>query len=146
MSKKNTYIVAVDGSEFGVRAAQKAVTIAEKTGAKVVLVSVIPWSGFTPLTVEQIASRPLDKSDEENHVKNDVFAPIVAEHEGKGVDIEAVLAWGHAVDEIHNLVKERKASMIFMGRRGRSRVADLVLGSVANAVAHKAGVPICLVP
>ncbi|MEX0300669.1 MAG: universal stress protein, partial [Kordiimonas sp.] len=42
--------------------------------------------------------------------------------------------------------KETKANLIFVGRRGRSRIADLVLGSVANSLAHTVGKPIVLVP
>ena len=42
--------------------------------------------------------------------------------------------------------KKKKASMVVVGRRGRSSIADLVLGSVANSLAHTLGVPVVLVP
>jgi nucleotide-binding universal stress UspA family protein len=36
--------------------------------------------------------------------------------------------------------------MLFVGRQGRSQIVDLLLGSVANKLAHHVGIPIVLVP
>lgn len=146
MSGKNLYLVAVDGSEWGNRAARHAIEMATKTGADVKLITVIPWSGFQPLSVEEILNRPIEKEKEEQHATAEVLKPLLDEYSNSGVSIEGVHYWGHPVDIIRKLAKSEKASQVFIGRRGRSRVADLVLGSVANSLAHSLGVPIVLVP
>ena len=146
MSKHHLYLVAVDGSEWGNRAADKAIQVASKTNAEVRLVTVIPWSGFYPLTLDEIAHRPIDKKEEETIARESVFAPILKKHAESGVTISSELHWGHPVQLVQELTKKTKTSMVFVGRRGRSRIADLALGSVANSLAHTLGVPIVLVP
>lgn len=146
MSKKNLYLVAVDGSEWGERAAQRAVSLASETGAKVKLVTVIPWSGYQPMSVEELAHRPVARDEEERHAKEDILTGVAERNSDKGVDIETHFAWGNPVEVIRELTKKERASMVFVGRRGRSRISDLILGSVANSLAHSLGVPIVLVP
>lgn len=146
MAKHQLYMVAVDGSEWGERATDKAVSLAKQTGAEVRLVTVIPWSGIQPLSVEEIAARPLEKAGEEARATSEILDPLVAKHKASGVTISKEFHWGHPVDVLKKRIKEEKAVMVFVGRRGRSRVADLLLGSVANSLAHTVGIPIVLVP
>lgn len=146
MSKHQIYLVAVDGSEWGNRAADRAVQLASQTNAEVRLITVIPWSGFQPLTLDEIAHRPIDKKEEEIIATESVFAPILKKHADSAVTISSELHWGHPVPLLHEMAKRKKASMVFVGRRGRSSIADLVLGSVANSLAHTLGVPVVLVP
>jgi len=146
MGKPQLYLVAVDGSEWGERAAQKAVALAKQTGAEVRFVTVIPWSGIQPISIEEITARPLEKAGEEARARAEILDPIVAANKDSGVNITTEFHWGHPVDVLRARIKEEKAAMIFVGRRGRSRVADLLLGSVANSLAHTAGIPIVLVP
>jgi len=143
---KQLYMVAVDGSEWGKRAVDRAVTLAKQTGARVRLITVIPWSGYQPLSVEEMYNRPLEKAEEERAAHDEVLAPLLKLYQGSDVEISAEYFWGHPVKTIQSRVKEEHANMLFIGRRGRSRVADLVLGSVANSLAHSVGVPIVLVP
>lgn len=143
---KNLYLVAVDGSEWGERAAARAVSLASETGAKVKLVTVIPWSGYQPMSIEELAHRPVARDEEERHAKEDILAGIAERNGDKNVEIETHFAWGNPVEIIREMAKKERANMVFVGRRGRSRISDLILGSVANSLAHSLGVPIVLVP
>lgn len=143
---KQTYLVAVDGSEWGNRAADYAVSMAKQTGAEVRLITVVPWSGFQPMTLDEVAHRTVNKQEEEDQARNEILKPIEEKHKDSGVEIEGEYHWGNPVEVIHKRAKETKANQIFVGRRGRSRFADLVLGSVANSLAHTVGKPITLVP
>ena len=143
---KHLYLVAVDGSEWSERATERAVNLAKQTGAQVRLITVIPWSGFQPMTLDEMAHRPLEKTDEEKHARADILGSLLERFADSGVKLSGEFFWGHPVDVIQKHAKKEHANMIFVGRRGRSRIADLVLGSVANSLAHCAGVPIVLVP
>lgn len=145
MSKK-LYFVAVDGSEWGNRAADYAVDMAKDTDAEVRLISVVPWKGVQPMAVDEAAHRPIDKDDAGADAMERVINPIVNRHKSADVKITSELHWGNPVDTINQLVKEENPDQIFAGRRGRSRVADLVIGSVANELAHTLDKPIVLVP
>ena len=146
MAKKQRYLVAVDGSEWGERAADHAIAQAKQTGAEVTLITVIPWSGYQPMNMEDIAVRPLEKQEEERTAREEILGSIIERHKDSGVTITGEFYWGHPVNIIRERTKKLKAHQVFIGRRGRSRVADLILGSVANSLAHSLGVPIVLVP
>ncbi len=146
MPKQKMYLVAVDGSEWGERAAMRAVNLAAETDAKVKLVTVIPWSGYQPMSIEELANRPIAREQEEKHAQENILAPLVAANSDKGVEISTHCDWGSPTDVIRDLTKKEHANMVFVGRRGRSKLSDLILGSVANSLAHSLGVPIVLVP
>lgn len=146
MAKKRLFLVAVDGSEWSERATMRAVNLAAEVDAVVKLVTVIPWSGFSPMSVEELSTRPVAKRDEENHARDKILRPLVEANADKGVEIEMHFDWGNPAEVISKVAKEEQANMVFVGRRGRSSFADLILGSVANSLAHRLGVPIVLVP
>ena len=139
------YLVAVDGSEWSDRAAERAVTIAEKTGAEVHFITVVPWSGYQPLTLDEISNRPLDKKQEEEKATGEILEPLEKRFAYSGVTIQTELFWGNPAEIIHEQAKREHVNLIFVGRRGRSKVLNLLVGSVANSLAHTAGVPILLV-
>ncbi len=143
---KLVYLVAVDGSKWSERAAVRAVTLASKTGAEVHFITVVPWSGYQPLTIQDLATRPLDKKLEEKAAHADILDPLAKRFAGSDVKTTFELFWGKPVDVIHQQAKKEHVNMIFVGRRGHSRLADLIIGSVANSLAHTVGVPIVLVP
>ena len=146
MSRKKLYLVAVDGSEWAERATERAVNLAKETGATVELVTVIPWSGYQPITLEELSLRPLVKEKEEAQANDDILKPLLDKYRDSGVEITTDFGWGSPVKIIADAAKKKRANMVFVGRRGRSRISDLIIGSVANALAHSLGVPIVLVP
>jgi len=146
MSNKHLYLVAVDGSEWGNRAADHAIQLAEKTQAQVRLITVIPWAGYQPLALGEMGYPQLGEQEEEDMANQEIFAPILEKHKNSTAEISCESHKGHPVSILQKKAKKEKASYVFVGRRGRSRVADLVLGSVANSLAHTLGIPIVLVP
>lgn len=146
MSKQKMYLVAVDGSQWSDRAVERAVNLAAETGAEVKLITVIPWSGYQPIPLEELANRPLIKEEEEKNAEDMLLNPLVEKHKNTGVTITTAHDWGSPVEVIRKVAKSDRPNMVFVGRRGRSRISDLILGSVANSLAHTLGVPIVLVP
>ena len=143
---KPLYLVAVDGSEWGKRAADRAINLAEKTNAKVKFVTVVDWSYLQPIIMEGVAPPVLDRETTEINTYNKVLSPLVGKYKNLEVNLTTELLWGDASDVIKEQVKLTHAVMLFVGRQGRSRVVDMLLGSVANKLAHSVGVPIVLVP
>lgn len=143
---EQTYLVAVDGSEWGNRAADQAVMMAKISGAAVRLITVVPWSSnIKPMAVDNAAHRRIDR-DEEPDIRDRILKPILERHENSGVELSSEVHWGDPVDTINERVKGNTVTHVFAGRRGRSRVADLMVGSVANSLAHTVDKPIVLVP
>jgi len=144
--KKNLYLVGVDGSEWSDRAADAAVRLAGDTGAEVVFMHVVAWSEYAPYTVQGVVVDPPPMSEQEEAIEHKLLDPLLKKHGESGVKISCECVSGDPREEIHNKAKELHARMIFVGRRGRSRIADLILGSVAEKLAHSAGSMVVLVP
>ncbi|WDE14127.1 universal stress protein [Thalassomonas haliotis] len=143
---KHLYLVGIDGSEWAERATQRAVTLAKSNGSRVKLVYVLDWSRMQPIVAEGFVTPSVNTKDEEAYVKKNVFAPLQEKHADSGVNIDCEMVWGEPVEVLREQVKTEHANMLFLGRRGRSRITDLLLGSVANKLAHCVGIPIVLVP
>jgi len=144
--RKNLYLVGVDGSEWSDRAVERAMHLAQQTDANVHLVHVITWQEFQPVMVEGIAPPMVDKKQIENDANERVLQPLINKYQGQSATLTSGYAWGDPVEVLHQNVKDHHANMLFVGRRGRSRFVDIILGSVANKLAHQTGVPIVLVP
>ncbi|MFM8303619.1 MAG: universal stress protein, partial [Actinomycetota bacterium] len=63
-----------------------------------------------------------------------------------GVPYRAELFEGSPVGAIIRIADEAGADLVVVGRRGHGGFVELVLGSVAHALAHHATVPVVIVP
>lgn len=141
------YLVAIDGSEWGDRAVDMAVNLAEQTQAKLKIITVVDWSYLQqPMIMEGVSLPILDKEIEENNITARILTPIVVKYKSKDLEIDTELIWGNPCDEINQQVQDLNATMLFVGRHGSSRVVDILLGGVANKLAHMVNIPLVLVP
>lgn len=70
---------------------------------------------------------------------------LVTQLEAEGLKAEAILAAGDPADEILAAADREKCDLIAMGTHGHKFFMDLMSGSVARDVRHKAVVPVLLV-
>ena len=63
----------------------------------------------------------------------------------EGFDVKAVLAWGEPSARILEAAESGQCDLIAMATHGHRLVSDLILGSVATEVRHKAKIPVLLV-
>jgi len=143
---KPLYLVAVDGSEWSIRAVERAMDLAANMGAKVKLLTVKDWTYLQPMVLEGVAPPIIDQATEERNTIAHVLTPLVKKYADFGVELSTELLWGDPVVVILEQIKKLHVNMVFVGRQGRSSIVDLLLGSVANKLAHRAGIPIVLVP
>lgn len=143
---KQLYLVGIDGSQWSVRAAEKAVSLAELTGAKIKLIYAINVLIVPALVAESVTPAIYDHDEEEKRINNSIINPLIEKFAANNVALDYELIWGDATEILSDCVKSEHANLLFVGRRGRSRVADLLLGSVANKLAHTVDIPIVLVP
>jgi nucleotide-binding universal stress UspA family protein len=72
-------------------------------------------------------------------------ARLCAERAGIS-DVRAEAGWGDPAEVIIETARRQQADAIVMGRRGRGRLAGLLLGSVSQKVASLAPCVVVLVP
>ncbi len=143
---KLRYIVGVDGSECSLRAVQRAVNLAESTNADITVLYVLDAVDAYPLTIEGYIPPAVNKDEQYKSIQSNILNPILDQFNDFSGDMNTEISEGDPVEEIQKRIKEVHANMVFVGRKGRSRIIDILLGSVANKLAHYVGVPIVLVP
>lgn len=127
----------VDFSEFSESAVGYASTLAQEAGAKLYLVHVdesqVPYdAGFAgyipPMDPEAIKEKLAE-----------VRATV------PGVETEHVMLTGRAADALVDFANDHDIDLIVMGTHGRTGVARLVMGSIAEAVVRQAACPVLTV-
>ncbi|SIR76107.1 universal stress protein [Natronorubrum thiooxidans] len=145
-------LVAVDGSEASKNALAYAIDIADAMDGSITVVhSVDPtahdeggseptlslWDEDQRLILESIEDaeqRGLDLLDDASAFADDLSHDVAVE-----------LCYGNPVAEITDYAEDEGFDAIFVGHRGRSERAGLMLGSVAKSLVERATVPVTVV-
>jgi nucleotide-binding universal stress UspA family protein len=146
-----TILVAVDGSKASLDAAQRAIDIAEKYGARLIALYVISsniryeydGSYLTSSALGSIKYIPNIATD-----KGQKFLDKVKEMSyGKGtkVETEVVVALDSVVKEIVNYAEKQNVDLIVIGTRGISGIKRMLLGSTASGVVTYSHCPVLVV-
>ncbi len=140
-----TILLAVDGSEHALRAAQKLVQNAAwyreppQVHALYVHLPVPEVHGLHRLVGRQAMQRYYSEEGEEK------LAPCKKLLERAGIPFDAEVAVGPAAETIVARAKKARCDMIYMGTRGMTAVTNMLLGSVATKVLHLSKIPVVLV-
>jgi glycine betaine transporter len=136
-----TILVPTDFSVYSKRALSYAEILAERFGAKIMLVHVID-------TVSYIVSESLQW--ENLYPRLSASVKPMLEREVRGIDTKGLTARGDLIqgvpyDEIVKKARRVQADLIVMGTHGRTGMTRLLLGSVAERVIRLAPCPVLTV-
>lgn len=140
-----TIVVATDGSEQSMRAADVAAAIARNNSAKLFILTVVRppegWWGIvgSPPPAEALGSALAD-------AQKAVLTQTVDATDLEGVEYESVEEIGDPADQLVNFARANKADLLVIGQRGAGLVERIVVGSVADRVVHTAEMPVLVVP
>ncbi len=134
-------LLAVDGSDHSMRAAQYAGELARALNSRMVRVVVafetIPEYLGEPNRQQAIDAR-LDKANEILRRAEESVGKIAGE-------IHTELIEGSPAEAIINVARTRGSAVIIMGSRGLGNMAELVLGSTSHKVVSHAPCPVLIV-
>lgn len=133
-------VLAYDGSEFSLRALQRAKAIAERFEATLWLVHVfrnpsdlLGYTDFEKLYAKRKSAAQATLDDANQKLGRTTF-PLKVE-----------LKEGHETELILKVAENCKADLIVMGTRGLGAVKGLLVGSVSRKVIHYAECPVMVV-
>lgn len=132
----NHIVAAVDNSAASRDAARTAARLALQTGAELTLLAVAP--GPRPAASGSSSVTPLDL------VEQALGPELLSETPGLAVEVAG--AYGLPQVEIGRFAENRKADLVVLGRKPRSRATRLFLGDTADAVVRRSRIPCMLVP
>ncbi len=134
-----TVVVTTDFSDNSAVAVKPAVAIAEKFGARIVLVHVIETSASEPGAAAKDAASGLREMAHEH------LEEFGAREIGQRVAWTPEVATGPAYLAIGDVVRRHGADLVVVATHGRTGVLHLLLGSVAERVVRTATCPVLTV-
>ncbi|MFS0577181.1 universal stress protein [Sporosarcina sp. 179-K 3D1 HS] len=136
----NKILVAVDGSDNSVRAAQHAVHLASLTpGATVDLIYILDYDRIRADVI-------LDASADDLHIdRKNRIAPIEKLFKEQGISYKLVIKHGEPGPTIVIYANEGQFDLVILGSRGLNAFQEMVLGSVSHKVAKRAKAPVLIV-
>ncbi len=140
------FVVAYDGSPSSERALKFAVSEASHLDASIVIVHVLEWLPYSFLSVEELEERHKRRTAEMDRARESLLEPVAASLADTGIKIEIEVRYGQVTESLVDLIKQKKATQVFLGRKGKSDFSSLMFGSVVSNMAQVATVPCTIVP
>jgi len=138
-------LVATDGSRGGNRAVIAAAQLVKATGATLSVVTV--GGNVSGAELRQLARAEGGAGEALELISNQVLVEAIKRARRLGIsNIKAHVGWGDAAEVIIETARREKSDVIVVGRRGRGRLAGLLLGSVSQKIASLAPCIVMIVP
>jgi universal stress protein A len=134
-------LVPVDLGNSSERALDYARTMAERFDASLVLLHVVP-NPYVTAASDVYLPPPQEFLDELEQDARTQLNGLVAERDWGRLKVESVVKVGNPQIEIVEYAVAAQVDLIVMGTHGRTGVAHLVLGSVAERVVRTAPCPV----
>jgi nucleotide-binding universal stress UspA family protein len=140
-------LVAVDGSPMSMEAARQGVEAARLAGGQIKAVYVADVHRLAHLpgysSFPGIKEKLIELMEKEGSSATGSVRHLTEE---AGVPFEGEVMQGDPAQELLRASEEWPAELLVLGRVGHSGLAKVILGSVAEKVVRKAGIPVLLVP
>jgi len=129
-----TVLVGYDGKRPSRAALDVTLGLADRTGGRVIIAHLVD-------------RRADQRARAEQHVEGQAITRGALLAAGnRGVPAEVLIANGPVVDGLIRLAEERSADLLVVGDSGDSPLAAALTGSICHALAHRATLPIVMVP
>jgi nucleotide-binding universal stress UspA family protein len=131
-------LVPLDGSRVAEIALPQVLELARALQAEVLLLRVARARAFPGVDPTEKQVRAVQEAE--------AYVEAVAEQmRHGGVPVRAAVRFGDPVAEIFDHIRSNGVDFVAMVTRGRGRLCRMVLGSVAEEVVRRAGIPVLLV-
>ena len=137
-------LVGVDGSELSLVALDLAADLAGALGAALTVAQVVESVEAFPLGPETAAAAEGEEEAPDRAAA--ALEPVVAPVRERGLTVQVRTAEGDPAPTLLAMADEVGADLVVVGTRGRGGPGELLLGSVARAVAGAAACPTLVVP
>lgn len=136
-------LVPVDGSPASAHAVDLAIKLAKATGAAISVIYIFAYEPGALVGLAKLSKAEADKLTARK--TQEAVRGARRKLSQAKADYEEITTYGDPAEEIIGYARKRRASLIIMGRRGLSRIQELVLGSVSDKVLRYAPCPVTVV-
>lgn len=139
-------LVPVDGSERAAKAVTHTVELAQKLGAKVTLMHVIPsLPPYVNTAVDRLGQAQQSILEELMNSGQEMLRELQSSIAGKGLEVELFTIVGQPADEILEKARAENYDLIVVGSRGLGEIKGYLMGSVSNRVSRHASCPVLII-
>lgn len=142
-------LVAITASESNLYVFDHALTLAKATGARLGLIHVTDpdetdeempsyLNGLEPYIKGEDESEPYCYIGQFESLEPSLFGPYVSKAEAEGISVNCIHCFGDPEQAINDFALEWNPTLIVLGRRQRSGIAEFFLGSVSDYMLHHA--------
>lgn len=138
-------LLATDGSEGAARAADLAGDLAKATGAKLSILTI--GEHLSRSEAEELAQSEGGIGDALDLISAQILKDAEEHARRAGAsDVHIMTGWGNPAARIIEIAQREHVDVIMVGRRGRGRLAGLLLGSVSQKLTTLAPCTVVVVP
>lgn len=136
---QDTIVVGIDASPSGDVALDWAVNEAERSGRRLLIVTVWHWS-------EGAVGSPMSLvgHDDPHTAGRQLLSRALKHVEGRAVEAATMLAEGGPAGQLSAIAKG--AAMLVVGRHGHGKVRHTIVGSVSKGCLQHSHTPVVIVP
>ena len=138
MTVYSRILVPLEHSPYDAAILEHIRPLARLCGSALVLIHVA--DGWAARNLKQLDLRESEEMQKDRAYLDRMCADLSRD----GFDTDALLATGDPANEILAAVERERCDLIAMATHGHRLVGDIVYGSVANTVRHRAAVPVLL--
>jgi|APDOM4702015248_1054824.scaffolds.fasta_scaffold148023_2 nucleotide-binding universal stress UspA family protein len=138
-------VFATDFSPASEHAFQKAIEMARKEGAELIVAHV--YEPPASLSHSGVADDLIEAEIEET-IRKDVekkLEPVLVKARAEGLRVRGEILAGHAAKALAELAEKTGAALLVLGTHGRAGLKKLVIGSIASQVIATATCPVLTV-
>jgi universal stress protein A len=136
----HTILVPTDFSPYAEHALQEALAIATRDKAHVLLLHVLPFLTFTWVDEWSLA-----RAQFEDKIQRDAEQQLQTLAAQQTIPTETHVLWGDPATTICDVAKTRPCELIVMSTHGRTGLAHVFIGSVAERVVRYASCNVLIV-
>lgn len=144
------YLLATDGSDVSKQAVNHVLKTYNPDEDRILVFSVADESKFVPyLMGDEAAMGGVDLDEIREQIGEQAKEAVrgaVGQLEEAGFSVDSESAFGDPGNQICEYARKEEVDAVMMGRRGHSRVGELLLGSVSHYVVHHLDRPVTLIP
>jgi nucleotide-binding universal stress UspA family protein len=136
----NRILVTTDFSEYSASALEYAVSLAESYNATIHLIHVV--DPFSRRAKHKSGGRAKNSELVMQETAQQAMKKFVVESVDEYVEVKQVIRLGHPADEIARYAKEERMDLIIIATHGRTGLAHVMIGSIAEKVIRISSVPV----
>jgi nucleotide-binding universal stress UspA family protein len=142
----NKILVTIDGSDPSIHALGFGANLAERDGAELVVLSVVPRVSLFATEETELSYYPQLIEDMERYYEKmlvEISQELDRDH--KDMKVSTLLRKGNPARNIIEAAREEKVDLIVIGNRGTGGIITWMLGSTSRSVAEACTVPVLIV-